>query len=911
MGRGAGGAGGVRSGTGGGTGGMGGAGGGSVTKLSLCVLNAGGPADPCANPAELSYDMVPGGTQRMRSFRIDNDSTASADFQSITIADPDFSVQPVRYVEDPPNDPSQWLRVPVNLPSTRPPGESLFFEVTYTSKGIAEMLAPVQAVVTATVGGVPAPDVIVPIIGEALACPTGTAACDTNPANGCETNTDTTVTNCGACGNVCNLANGSSMCIGGVCEVATCNMGYANCNNMSADGCEINTTNDAMHCGSCDTLCDLPNASEACGASLCLIAMCTAPYANCDMLNPNGCEINLQTDVNNCGACNSACSVPNATPACMAGACAIGSCTGAFRDCDNMVGNGCEINTDNNVNNCGTCGNVCSFANASTTCSGGTCALGMCNAGYTNCDNMAANGCEINTAGDAMNCGACNNNCATTMVNANVGCALGTCQLVSCQSGYFNTDGNAQNGCECQFVGPDLPDDSFADTNCDGVDGDASRAIFVAVTGSDANPGTRQQPMFTINGALSKAVQQGKTHLYVSAGIYDGRVTLVNGISIYGGYNAQNNWSRGTMNIVTIQSNTISGGRMTAVDGNGLTSPMTLERLTIKTGTTTTAGTSNYAMYCNNCAGVTMRYNNITAGAGTDGTAGMAGTQGAAGTVGGNGGAGACDSGGTRTGGTAGGSSCARTGGIGGNGGAAGANNGGTGANGTGGTLGGSGGAGGDPGADGANGSSGANGTAGSNGAAGSGGSTTTNFWVGINGSAGNNGTNANGGGGGGGGGGQGGTFVVPGGGNGGGGGGGGGCGGTAGTGGVAGGGSFGLFIVNTNTMVLFNNAITSGRGGAGGAGGNGAAGGNGGGGGVGGTTCSAEVGVGGNGGAGGRGGSGGHGGGAAGGPSFAVYRVGSPNVMTTTNILNFGMGGAGGTSMGNAGTAGAAGAVF
>src|SRR5690349_7113153 len=49
-------------------------------------------------------------------------------------------------------------------------------------------------------------------------------------------------------------------------------------------------------------------------------------------------------------------------------------------------------------------------------------------------------------------------------------------------------------GCVAQ-AGPDLPDDNFADTNCDGVDGDAARAIFVATSGADTNPGTMEMPM--------------------------------------------------------------------------------------------------------------------------------------------------------------------------------------------------------------------------------------------------------------------------------------------------------------------------------------------------------------------------------------------------------------------------------
>lgn len=43
---------------------------------------------------------------------------------------------------------------------------------------------------------------------------------------------------------------------------------------------------------------------------------------------------------------------------------------------------------------------------------------------------------------------------------------------------------------------PDRPDLDFTDTNCDGIDGDKSQAIFVsAVDGNDAGTGTQNNPL--------------------------------------------------------------------------------------------------------------------------------------------------------------------------------------------------------------------------------------------------------------------------------------------------------------------------------------------------------------------------------------------------------------------------------
>jgi len=34
-----------------------------------------------------------------------------------------------------------------------------------------------------------------------------------------------------------------------------CNAGFANCDNLSGNGCEVNTTNDNANCGNCGVVC--------------------------------------------------------------------------------------------------------------------------------------------------------------------------------------------------------------------------------------------------------------------------------------------------------------------------------------------------------------------------------------------------------------------------------------------------------------------------------------------------------------------------------------------------------------------------------------------------------------------------------------------------------------------------------
>jgi hypothetical protein len=60
--------------------------------------------------------------------------------------------------------------------------------------------------------------------------------CDGNPTNGFDLMTDPT--NCGACGNLCNLPNAFEGCVGGGCTIAACQSGYHDNDGMPSTGCE-------------------------------------------------------------------------------------------------------------------------------------------------------------------------------------------------------------------------------------------------------------------------------------------------------------------------------------------------------------------------------------------------------------------------------------------------------------------------------------------------------------------------------------------------------------------------------------------------------------------------------------------------------------------------------------------------
>jgi hypothetical protein len=259
----------------------------------------------------------------------------------------------------------------------------------------------------------------------AITCAAGFADCNKNPADGCEVALGT-VTDCASCGNLCTAgAEATAACTGGACTYA-CAAGYLDCDMMAADGCEVNGQTDTSNCGTCGKVCPTPaNATSTCVAGACGMS-CAVGYLDCDMMTADGCEVNGQTDPANCNGCGQACVVANATAGCAAGACTVASCDAGFTDCDMVAANGCEVATGADPTNCGGCGFKCSTKNVATAgCAGGVCAP-LCTAPFLDCSAGAGNvdtGCTVNSGNDVTNCGACGNVCA-----AGDKCCSGGCQ---------------------------------------------------------------------------------------------------------------------------------------------------------------------------------------------------------------------------------------------------------------------------------------------------------------------------------------------------------------------------------------------------------------------------------------------------------------------------------------------------
>ncbi len=280
-------------------------------------------------------------------------------------------------------------------------------------------------------------------------CATGYADCNGDATDGCETDLRTTLSSCGACGTVCRAANGTPACTAGRCVIGACAADWANCDGDATNGCEANIQNERFNCGGCGRPCSLANGSGGCAMGRCVVASCAPGFADCNGLAADGCETAVYGDTDNCGVCGRRCPAGEggALASCRAGVCGLSACPSGVDDCDGSSANGCETTTATDVSNCGACGRRCpALPNATPRCFGGACGLSSCDAGYADCDGATPNGCEVNTGTSTLHCGGCGRMCS--LPNATAACLAGTCAVGSCNAGFADCNGLAADGCE-------------------------------------------------------------------------------------------------------------------------------------------------------------------------------------------------------------------------------------------------------------------------------------------------------------------------------------------------------------------------------------------------------------------------------------------------------------------------------
>jgi hypothetical protein len=152
--------------------------------------------------------------------------------------------------------------------------------------------------------------------------------------------------------------------------------------------CPVRTQNTG---GSTTPVITTTTASPASGA-------CGPGLTECRVFSTDYC-VDLMTDVAHCGACRWHCPLPNAENGCRDGTCYIKSCNPGWADCNGLAEDGCEVDIDSDDNNCGKCGRVCSLPNAGhAICTGedgnGICQVEYCAYGWLNRNGLHEDGCE-------------------------------------------------------------------------------------------------------------------------------------------------------------------------------------------------------------------------------------------------------------------------------------------------------------------------------------------------------------------------------------------------------------------------------------------------------------------------------------------------------------------------------------
>jgi len=279
-------------------------------------------------------------------------------------------------------------------------------------------------------------------------------------------------------------------------------------------------------------------------------------------------------------------------------------------------------------------GTVCDGASLCEATGVGVCeplAVEDCDGKDDDCDGLADED-FLDSAGryaTTAHCGSCNHLCAAPGANMSATCLVDPADTVLCEidclPGYVDVDGIVANGCECfRWNGSGPPPSAGGDGDCDGVPDDSSDFVYVASTGNDSNPGTLAMPKRTLGAALPVASSSGKDVL-VARGIYEGPLTLVAGVSIYGGYRPDFRDRNLTLYPVSLVS---SGDGAAAMVCRGIDVQTRIDGITIEASDAATSGRGSTAAYFDGCgAAVELVDVTVYAGRGADGVRGQSSAE--------------------------------------------------------------------------------------------------------------------------------------------------------------------------------------------------------------------------------------------------------------------------------------------
>ncbi len=219
-------------------------------------------------------------------------------------------------------------------------------------------------------------------------------------------------------------------------------------------------------------------------------------------------DIDFMTSLDDCGGCGRACAPVGAFGVCMDGMCQVDRCDVGRVDLDMMESTGCEYaclaiatddaicnmadddcdgRTDEDVtllidrDNCGRCGNACTFANAVGACVSGACELDACLPGFYDVDLDPTTGCEYGCtgAGTSEACNGIDDDCDGD-VDEDTAPPSGLCRTMGACAGTTAACMGVL-GFRCAYgagveVDPATGQPVARETLCDGLDGNCNGA---------------------------------------------------------------------------------------------------------------------------------------------------------------------------------------------------------------------------------------------------------------------------------------------------------------------------------------------------------------------------------------------------------------------------------------------------
>jgi hypothetical protein len=481
----------------------------------------------------------------------------------------------------------------------------------------------------------------------------------------------------GSCTGVTVCAGAAGLqCQGPTPAVETCDFEDDDCDGQVDEDMKTGDIYTAFdHCGTCNRSCAVgfPNAAQTTcqvsqGIAQCVVVSCEAGYIK---QNDFQCIPDI---VNLCEACSSDANCLGQGSACVTlsdGRFCAKSCT---TNANCPTGFACQTVAGVAAKQCLPTTGVCSCGPStqglargcsvtvspagqpSTTCVGtetcgaagwGACALPgeTCNGFDDDCDG-SIDGPFKNAAGKynkVEHCGGCGISClALNFQNADPICdasGAGAPQCsFQCKGSYVDVDGLP--GCEClPSSATDLPDVNGVDANCDGIDGELDKAIFVAKTGRDNGLGTIVDPLRTIQAGINKAVTLGKRDVLVATGVYSESITLANKVNVYGGYSPdfdQRDRFTHESAILGVDPTDALRGTVNATSiATTAANALIFDGFSVFGASNATAGGSSYAIYLREAGQyLTVSNNLVVAGNGGNGAAGTKGGDGTRGTDG-------------------------------------------------------------------------------------------------------------------------------------------------------------------------------------------------------------------------------------------------------------------------------------